>query len=475
MSQKGVLMYKQDPDHDSLSADINLGELPQEVLIYLSTFLTFKAMLALGLTNKAFNFMLVEVWLKRYQMHLPHHVDAARTTMQEQQEQSEPNIMQKLATTWFQIFGSKIQPTPWLQAFKAKFEEEYKGLNPETKKLVLKAIEDGNNNGTVIASTQLEKKELEEWLLKTLNKNRNQRFLDFLWEAGQFEELLGNNTSEFLQWVVLLNQTKHFEILRNALNPQNVKELTQLHNLFYLAVRGGNETIARILIEEGIEVNLRFQISGLAEAAPLHLAAKYGHQNIISLLLEKQADVKQTNNEGITPLFLAAQYGYTEIVRLLIANDADVEKSTSNGTTPLFWPARNGDIDIVKLLLIKNVSLDSETISQAKDNVKPLLELEYFLQGKIISPQSFTLFGFTPGEERDRLLTDKEAAAATALKLVILGADSSILTKHWDTLSQRELHAIYQRCSEVFQLPPHPASSFMGRVNEGLKSFSFKK
>ena len=50
------------------------------------------------------------------------------------------------------------------------------------------------------------------------------------------------------------------------------------------------------------------------EWTPLHLAARYGHKEIVEYLVEKGADVNAKDKEGWTPLHFAAQEGHTEIV-----------------------------------------------------------------------------------------------------------------------------------------------------------------
>jgi ankyrin repeat protein len=51
---------------------------------------------------------------------------------------------------------------------------------------------------------------------------------------------------------------------------------------------------------------------------PLSLAASYGHEAIVKLLLEAKADIESRDTEyGRTPLSWAAEYGHEAIVKLL--------------------------------------------------------------------------------------------------------------------------------------------------------------
>jgi ankyrin repeat protein len=49
------------------------------------------------------------------------------------------------------------------------------------------------------------------------------------------------------------------------------------------------------------------------------LAAQYGHEAVVKLLLEKGADLETKGNMySRTPLSLAAQYGHEAVVKLLL-------------------------------------------------------------------------------------------------------------------------------------------------------------
>ena len=56
---------------------------------------------------------------------------------------------------------------------------------------------------------------------------------------------------------------------------------------------------------------------------PLHCAARNGHVESMSLLLEAGADKDQANNQGATPLYIAAQKGHLDVVRHLVEVGAD--------------------------------------------------------------------------------------------------------------------------------------------------------
>ena len=67
------------------------------------------------------------------------------------------------------------------------------------------------------------------------------------------------------------------------------------------------------------------------------MAAFKGPTETAQLLIDKKADVNQTNTNGATPLYLAVFVGHLQMTKLLISAGADVNQAeTTDGTTPLY-------------------------------------------------------------------------------------------------------------------------------------------
>ncbi|KAF1970588.1 ankyrin, partial [Bimuria novae-zelandiae CBS 107.79] len=66
----------------------------------------------------------------------------------------------------------------------------------------------------------------------------------------------------------------------------------------------------------------------------LLVAAQYGHEAVVELLLNKGADLETKDKNGQTPFLRAAEGGHKAVVELLLDKGADLETKGKNGRTP---------------------------------------------------------------------------------------------------------------------------------------------
>ena len=90
----------------------------------------------------------------------------------------------------------------------------------------------------------------------------------------------------------------------------------------------------------------------------LHYAAKLGRKDVVSLLLDRGADVNTTDDHGSTALHVAAFWGRAKIAETLLRHKADVNACTRTGMTPLHESARLGTPGVAKLLLGAGAKVD---------------------------------------------------------------------------------------------------------------------
>jgi ankyrin len=61
---------------------------------------------------------------------------------------------------------------------------------------------------------------------------------------------------------------------------------------------------------------------------PLHVAAKWGKTNMVSLLIEKGANIEAKTRDGLTPLHCAARSGHEQVVDMLLERSAPISAKT---------------------------------------------------------------------------------------------------------------------------------------------------
>jgi len=98
-----------------------------------------------------------------------------------------------------------------------------------------------------------------------------------------------------------------------------------------LAAYFGHDQVVRLLLERGAQVNLAAR--NAQQVTPLHSAVSGRHEAIMRLLLESGADPNIPQAGDITPLMQAAQGGHDWMVRLLLDHGARADAQDDNGMT----------------------------------------------------------------------------------------------------------------------------------------------
>ena len=99
----------------------------------------------------------------------------------------------------------------------------------------------------------------------------------------------------------------------------------------------------------------------MATQLALHYAAISSHGEVVSLLLERSAELEPRPKNGTTALLYAAVSAHSGVVPLLLERGAKLEtKSTHHGDTALYFAAWSGDGKVVSLLLEHGVNLEAK-------------------------------------------------------------------------------------------------------------------
>jgi ankyrin repeat protein len=104
-----------------------------------------------------------------------------------------------------------------------------------------------------------------------------------------------------------------------------------------LAAHFGNEDAVKLLLEYGADINQRGQDGNLDNMA-IHAAIAGNHAHVVKLLLERGADITAKCEgewrRGFTPLHVAAYFGRDTMIGLLLEAGADKTSVTEQGKTP---------------------------------------------------------------------------------------------------------------------------------------------
>lgn len=143
---------------------------------------------------------------------------------------------------------------------------------------------------------------------------------------------------------------------------RNVSDYTPLS----LAASGGYVNIIRLLLNHGAEINSR--TGSKLGISPLMLAAMNGHTAAVKMLLDMGSDINaQIETNRNTALTLACFQGRHEVVSLLLDRKANVEHRAKTGLTPLMEAASGGYIDVGRVLLDKGADVNATPVPSSRD------------------------------------------------------------------------------------------------------------
>ena len=128
----------------------------------------------------------------------------------------------------------------------------------------------------------------------------------------------------------------------------------------------------------------------------LHCISYFGIAEIANILIKmKRWDVNQRDSAGMTPLVWAARYGHEEVVRLLLREKhiRPDRQDTNDGRTALSWAAENGHEGVVRLFLGSQF-IDPGSIGRRWGKVPQVASLLF--GRRYVNPDSPSKSGRTP-------------------------------------------------------------------------------
>lgn len=125
------------------------------------------------------------------------------------------------------------------------------------------------------------------------------------------------------------------------------------------AASSGCETVVRVLIEHNADINVKNKTG----QSVLMKAIIAGHKiktwaerskNIVNILVQESTaiDIDARQNDGGTALLLAASYGQEDVVKILIRSSADINAKNKYGDTALILAAYSGHQRAMETLIL---------------------------------------------------------------------------------------------------------------------------
>ena len=137
-----------------------------------------------------------------------------------------------------------------------------------------------------------------------------------------------------------------------------LKSLASTYNVHDAAASGDANAVDLLLTTGLSTADDRNQYG----STPLHIAVVNGHEDIVSLLLDKGASPNAANEDGNTPLHAAVGKGERQCAKLLLERGADAEITSNSGAKPLIVALQKQDAAMLSTLLDGGVQLDEETV-----------------------------------------------------------------------------------------------------------------
>ena len=136
----------------------------------------------------------------------------------------------------------------------------------------------------------------------------------------------------------------------------------QIGDALHQAAGVGHGEMVTELLENGASINAKHSKNG---RTPLHLAAEYGEEEMVKLLILKGADKNTLDNSETTPLCSAAYFGHVAAALALMAEGADVNIRCSQlKRSVVHLVAEKGHVDILRAAIEHGVDLGATDSNQ---------------------------------------------------------------------------------------------------------------
>ena len=142
----------------------------------------------------------------------------------------------------------------------------------------------------------------------------------------------------------LLESEKGLLWRAELVNAQNNFGLAPLH----YAALGGHTEVIELLLEQGAKIN----ITNDQGRTPLFMAARNGREKVVDILSKRSGiELERGDNNALTPLAAAVLNGHSRILARLLQRGADPRVKNKNGMAPLHLASKRGEVKTIVVLL----------------------------------------------------------------------------------------------------------------------------
>uniref|UniRef100_A0A8B9FNG7 Ankyrin repeat and death domain containing 1B n=1 Tax=Amazona collaria TaxID=241587 RepID=A0A8B9FNG7_9PSIT len=157
---------------------------------------------------------------------------------------------------------------------------------------------------------------------------------------------------------LLASEKGHVDMIHNLItlklftSEKDKEGNTALH----LAAKYGHSEVVKILLKQWGEINDFNEVRSIIfppqqKNSPLHLAVTNNHLLVVKRLLDANHDINSLNHRQETPLHLAADLGNVELVEVLLKAGCDLRAVDKHGKTALAVASRSNHALIVDMII----------------------------------------------------------------------------------------------------------------------------
>lgn len=161
-----------------------------------------------------------------------------------------------------------------------------------------------------------------------------------------------------LHYTVWGHQLEVAELLLQSGADTDIAEDYGRTPLFHAARETGRVEMAQLLIKYGAKINLLDRFGD----TPIILAAWKGFGAIVNLLLDNNADVPVTGENGRELLTYAAENGLDRLFAAMVDGGVDLSKKNRTGGSQLHAAANGGSVEICGILINKGFEINNNDV-----------------------------------------------------------------------------------------------------------------